>query len=244
MCMYSCRCNVSSCEKELPLSACVHAWDCRMSVCLYVCPSAFRPAGISHSMKQVNLFILDHFPITHRNGAEPFEKPIPYCLSTSAFKSCMCLIKCDSSTLILWSPGILEGRPVFPAYSSSYPLLCISLGVWDTLACNLVMSPILTRELTIFFFFFGVTYFLKCGYKPRQIPWNLNYARCSKEIYISGRKGKEPEACLLCHPGLLYWPCLSGASADNCPAGKAAWLGAAVGPTKLAEQEVEKAEVW
>lgn len=30
---------------------------------------------------------------------------------------------------------------------------------------------------------------------------------------------------------------------DNCPAGKAAWLGAAVGPTKLAEQEVEKAEV-
>lgn len=142
MCLYSCRCNVSSCEKELPLSVCVRAWDCRMSVCLYVCPSAFRPAGISRSMKQVNLFILDHFPIIHRNGAEPFEKPIPYCVSASAFKSCMCLIKCDSSTLILWSPGILPTLPLNP--------YCVSHQGSEIY--SLVMSPILKRVNYFFFF--------------------------------------------------------------------------------------------
>lgn len=205
MCMYSCRCNVSSQEKELCLRAYVPLF-----VCPYVCPSVFRPAGTSCSMKQVNFFILDHFPIIHRNGAEPLERPIPYCVSASAFKSCICLIKCDPNILILsrvlaFLRGDLFSLPTLPL--NPY---CVSLGVWDMFACN-----VSNTNWRVNYIFFRVTYFLKCVYKPRQITWNLNYAQCSKEMYIWGRKGKEPEA-LLSLPSLT--PILALALGCHCRA--------------------------
>ena len=113
------------------------------------------------------------------------------------------------------------------------------------------MFPILTQELTVYF---GVTYILKCVYKPQQITQNPSYMPGTvRKCAFEERKGKEPEA-LLSLPSFtpilaLPWVPLQGSIhsgrqyEDDCPAVKATWPGAAVDPTKLADQEVEKAEV-
>ena len=114
------------------------------------------------------------------------------------------------------------------------------------------MFPILTQELTVYF---GVTYFLKCVYKPRQITQNPSYMPgIVRKCTFEERKGKEPEALpslssltpvlalpLGCHCRAPYLRDY-GMKMAAIPV-KATWLGAAVDATKLAEQEVEKAEV-